>query len=383
MDEKLEHFVALLNARGSPVERSRKRPQRRPLSSSRVLVLAFGLTVAAGSGAAGLWFMKIANPLPAAEPADRAGIAAMEAVAPSAPPPATAVPPPVPLVAVGDEASLAPSTITVPSTPPEISVLPPATGSTPAQPPQELSGTPPPWQRYSVAAPVRDSRPRIVVVMDDLGLDRRRSERTMALPAPLTLSFLPYANDLPRQTDLARRAGHELLVHVPMEPFGHVADAGPNELDVALGRDEVLRRLRWDLGRFEGYVGINNHMGSRFTSDADALRPVIEELRARGLLFLDSRSAPHSYGVELAREIGVPNAGRDVFLDDEITVPAVEAQLAELERVARRNGTAIAIGHPHDPTIEVLDRWLRTLPQKGLVLVPLSATVRTRAGVSG
>jgi polysaccharide deacetylase 2 family uncharacterized protein YibQ len=79
----------------------------------------------------------------------------------------------------------------------------------------------------------------------------------------------------------------------------------------------------------------------------------------------------------------VPNAGRDVFLDDEITVPAVEAQLAELERVARRNGIAIAIGHPHDPTIEVLDRWLRTLSQKGLVLVPLSATVRTRAGVSG
>jgi hypothetical protein len=293
MDEKLKHFVALLNARGSPVDRSRKHPQRRPLSSSRILILAFGLTVAAGSGAAGLWFMKIANPLPAAEPADRAGIAAMEAVTPSAPPPATVVPPPVPPVAIGDEASLAPSTITVPSAPPEISVLPPATGAKPAQPPQELSGTPP-WQRYAVAAPARDSRPRIVVVMDDLGLDRRRSERTMALPAPLTLSFLPYASDLPRQTDLARRAGHELLVHVPMEPFGHVADAGPNELDVALGRDEVLRRLRWDLGRFEGYVGINNHMGSRFTSDADALRPVIEELRARGLLFLDSRTAPHS-----------------------------------------------------------------------------------------
>jgi uncharacterized protein len=246
----------------------------------------------------------------------------------------------------------------------------------------ELAGTPQ-WLHNAVAAPPRDGRPRVVLVMDDLGVDRKRSDRTVALPGPLTLSYLPYANDLPQQTEAAHRAGHELLVHVPMEPFGHVGDIGPNQLEVSLSHEEVLRRLRWDLARFSGYVGINNHMGSRFTSDADAMRPVIEELRARGLLFLDSRTAPHSYGIDLAREVGIPYAGRDVFLDDEITVPAVEAQLAELERLARRNGVAIAIGHPHDPTLEVLERWLRTLSQRGLELVPLSSVVRMRAGVTG
>ena len=213
-----------------------------------------------------------------------------------------------------------------------------------------------------------------------MGLDRPRSERAIALPGPLTLSFLAYARDLPQQTALAHREGHELMVHVPMEPMGRMLVADPNQLDVAMSREEVLTRLRWDLSRFEGYVGINNHMGSRFTADAPAMRPVLEELKARGLLFIDSRTTPSTAGAEIARELDVPHASRDVFLDYEVSIAAVEAQLAELERVAHRNGSAIAIGHPHDQTLEVLQHWLRELPQKGLALVPVSAIVRERGG---
>jgi len=238
----------------------------------------------------------------------------------------------------------------------------------------------PAWIRNAVPAPLKDARPRVAVVIDDLGLDRRRSERAIALPGPLTLSFLPYAMDLPRQAEAARKAGHELLVHVPMEPLGKGLDAGPNPLDVGVGNDEVLQRLRWDLSRFEGYVGINNHMGSRFTSDAEALRPVMQELHERGLLFIDSRTVARSAGMEMASEYHVPNAGRDVFLDNETSVAAIAAQLAELERVARRTGSAIAIGHPHDVTVEALQRWLKDLPARGFVLVPVSAIVKERSG---
>jgi hypothetical protein len=195
------------------------------------------------------------------------------------------------------------------------------------------------------------------------------------------MSFLPYAMDLAQQSEAARRQGHELLVHVPMEPLdARNNDAGPGPLDVRLSADEILRRLRWDLGRFDGYVGINNHMGSRFTSDAEALRPVMQELHDRGLLFLDSRTVPHSLGVTVAARYGVPHAGRDVFLDDEISSPAIDARLAELERVARHSGSAIAIGHPHDATLEALKPWLRDASSKGFVLVPLSAIVKERAG---
>ena len=266
----------------------------------------------------------------------------------------------------------------VPTVPPPaqpVAMVPP-----PAAPPQQSVAAVPAWIRNAVRAQPRDTRPRIAVVIDDIGLDRSRSARAIALPGPLTLAFLPYAMDLPRQTEAARTAGHELLVHVPMEPIGKGFDAGPSPLDVDLGSEEVLQRLRWDLGRFEGYVGIDNHMGSRFTADAEALQPVMHELHDRGLLFIDSRTVAHSAGGEVARKYGVPHAGRDVFLDDEISAPAIAVQLAELERVARRTGSAIAIGHPHDATLEALRDWLRDLPLKGLVLVPVSAIVKERGG---
>jgi len=249
----------------------------------------------------------------------------------------------------------------------------------PAAPPRQVTAVPA-WIRNAVPAPPRDARPRIAVVVDDIGLDRARSARAIALPGPLTLAFLPYAMDLPRQTEAARKAGHELLVHVPMEPIGKNFDAGPSPLDVDLSSEQVLQRLRWDLGRFEGYVGIDNHMGSRFTGDAEALQPVMRELHDRGLLFIDSRTVAHSAGGEVARKYGVPHAGRDVFLDDEISAPAIAVQLAEFERVARRNGSAIAIGHPHDQTLDALTNWLRDLTSKGFVLVPVSAIVKERGG---
>jgi hypothetical protein len=271
-----------------------------------------------------------------------------------------------------------------PPLPPVPSLPPPAQQAAmmmpaPAAPPQQVAAVAA-WIRNSVPAPPRDAHPRIAVVIDDLGLDRSRSARAIALPGPLTLAFLPYATDLPRQTEAARKAGHELLVHIPMEPIGKNADAGPSPLDVELSSEQVLQRLRWDLGRFEGYVGIDNHMGSRFTGDAEALQPVMRELHDRGLLFIDSRTVAHSAGGEVARKYGVPHAGRDVFLDDEISAPAIAVQLAELERVARRNGSAIAIGHPHDQTLDALTSWLRDLPSKGFVLVPVSAIVKERGG---
>jgi polysaccharide deacetylase 2 family uncharacterized protein YibQ len=234
----------------------------------------------------------------------------------------------------------------------------------------------PAWLRFAVPPPALDGRAMVAVVLDDLGLDRRRTERAVALPGPLTLSFMTYAEELPRQTGLAHGAGHELLLHVPMEPLDAHLDSGPNSLRSGLGTDEVLRRLRWGLDRFSGYVGINNHMGSRFTSDAAAMTPVIEELRARGLLFLDSRTAATTVGEMLARRQGVPTASRSVFLDDETSAPAIGDRLAELEQAARRKGAAIAIGHAHDATLAALAVWLPTLAARQLVLVPLTTIVR-------
>ncbi len=237
---------------------------------------------------------------------------------------------------------------------------------------------PPAWRRFAVAAPRTGGLPMIAVVIDDMGIDRRRSERVAALRAPLTLSWLPYAEDLARQTGAARRRGHELLVHVPMEPLGESYDPGPDVLEVGLAPDELRRRIGLDLGRFDGFVGINNHMGSRFTGDTAGMRVVMEEMHRRGLLFLDSVTTEKSVAPDLAQSYAVPFAARNVFLDNDSSLAAVRAQLSKLEAHARKHGAAIAIGHPRDATIEALAGWLPGLEARGFVLVPLTAIVRER-----
>jgi uncharacterized protein len=406
MDEKLENFVALLHrpppkgvpARSSSLKRIR-RPSLRP-KQRWWLEIAWGS--AAGAAIIGaVWLALPANPtVPAPE------LAAAAPAPTSRPPPTTiatlrfpALAPsrPVAEAAAGEAEEQAEMTTPDPPTaadPPAVApaparpaAAPPVQPRPPAPPvrtatvvrppaPPSLRSEQPAWLRYAVAAPALHGHPHIAIVIDDLGLDRRRTEHAIALPAPLTLSFLGYANDLPQMAEEGHRAGHELLVHVPMEPISRREDMGPNGLAVGLGEDEVLRRLRWNLARFDGYVGINNHMGSRFTASAESMAPVMAELKARGLLFLDSRTIGRSTGIDLARHYGVPHAARDVFLDNEVTGPAIAAQLAEVETVARRNGSAIAIGHPHDATIAELAGWLEQLPKKGFVLVPLSAIVR-------
>lgn len=251
-----------------------------------------------------------------------------------------------------------------------------------APPPIAKEGTPP-WLAYAVPLPSESmaGRPLIAVVIDDLGLDRRRSSKIVDLPAPLTLSFLPYAQDLAQQTATGRARGHELLVHVPMEPMGANYDPGPesNLLKVGLSAQEIRARLERDLAQFSGYVGVNNHMGSKFSSDKVGMRIALAELRERGLLFLDSRTSAQSVGAEVAREVGLPFAERNVFLDNVPSLQAVGDQLEKVEAYARQYGHAIAIGHPHDGTIEALSVWLPTLEAKGFVLAPVSAIVKRQA----
>ena len=239
----------------------------------------------------------------------------------------------------------------------------------------------PAWIRFAAPWPDTGARPRIAIVIDDLGPDHARTERAIALPGAVTLSFLPYSDDLPQLTELARRKGHELLVHVPMEPRNEHIDMGPNGLALDQPRYEVLRRLRWDLDRFDGYVGINNHMGSRFTADPQAMGWVVAELKSRGLMFLDSRTTPNSAGEAVAATEEIPYTARDVFLDDDNRAPAVVARLKEAEGVARRTGTAVAIGHPHEATLAALESWIAGLSREGIVLVPLTDIVKARARI--
>jgi len=228
--------------------------------------------------------------------------------------------------------------------------------------------------------PVKAARPMVAVIIDDMGLDRKRSARIVGLPAPLTISYMTYAGHLAEQAAEAHGRGHELMMHMPMQPLSEKNDAGPDVLSEGLSPDELRRRVDADLARFSGYVGVNNHMGSRFTADGPGMKIVMEELKKRGLLFIDSMTTGKSTGQAMARAEGVPSASRDVFLDHVDDDKAILAELAKVEAQAKKNGTAIAIGHPRDKTIEALALWLPSLAEKGITLVPVTAVVQSRSG---
>ena len=234
------------------------------------------------------------------------------------------------------------------------------------------------WQRNAIAFSDDRRRPLIVVVIDDMGVDRPRSRRVTELPQPLTLSYLPYARDLAEQATAARSRGHELMLHLPMEPMSGSVDPGPNALLTSLSLDMIRRRTVAALDSFSGYVAVNNHMGSRFTTWRPGVEASLREMKGRGLAYLDSRTHADTVGGLVAEELGMPNVDRHVFLDDVMTGDAVRRQLAETEALARRQGFAIAIGHPHDVTIQALAEWLPRLSGKGFVLGPISAAIRRR-----
>jgi hypothetical protein len=235
------------------------------------------------------------------------------------------------------------------------------------------------WRRNALPFADLNSKPLVAIVIDDVGLDRPRSKRAWELPGPLTMSFLPYAKDLGDQARAARAHNKELMLHLPMEPNGR-QDPGPGALLVSLPDAELRQRTQVALDSFDGYAGVNNHMGSRFTAFRPGMDTVLRQFRARGLMFLDSRTTSQSVGDQLAQEMGVPSIVRHVFLDDDESLDAVRRKLAETEALARRQGFVIAIGHPHEATLQALSEWLPSVQGKGLALAPATAALRKRNG---
>ncbi len=258
---------------------------------------------------------------------------------------------------------------------PEVAPLPLVQAEAPPAIPAPTPAPEQTWRQNAVAPLAVAHAPMIAIVIDDMGVNRKGTEQALKLPAPITLSFLPYAQGVAGFVKTARENGHEILVHIPMEPKGP-ADPGPRALRVSQSADEIRANLIWDLARFTGYVGVNNHMGSKFTADAQAMRPVMEELKTRGLMFLDSRTGPDTQAANIARDVGVPVLSRDVFLDNDDEGAKVEAQFSRLEKLARKNGAAIAIGHPHPETLAILEKWIPEAKARGFTLVPLTAIMK-------
>ena len=233
------------------------------------------------------------------------------------------------------------------------------------------------FSRTEKIAAVRD--PVIAICMDDLGEDLAGTDRAMALPNAVALSFLPYAETTPFLAQEAKARGHDVLAHVPMEALSRT-DPGPMTLSV--GAPDIAVRAQWNIERVPGLIGINNHEGSRFTEDAASLAPVAKLLAARHLFFFDSRTVADSKVRQVAAAYGVASGGRDIFLDDTVSEEEVRTQLEALVAVAKRQGVGIAIGHPHDVTLTVLAEWLKANHGVTLVRLPEAMARKSQAAMA-
>jgi hypothetical protein len=235
------------------------------------------------------------------------------------------------------------------------------------------------WRVYARPFADTTARPRIAIIVAGLGLRESTSQEAIAkLPADVTLSFTPYARNLEDWTARARSAGHEILMQVPMEPVDFpTSDPGPKALMTGLGPNDNRARLEWTLARATGYVGVMTYMGSRYTSNADAVTATAEILKARGLMILDSHTADQSAVASVAGRLGLPHAVATRFIDATPTRAAVDARLAELERFALQNGAAIGIAADYPGSIERIAAWAAGLEARGFVLAPVSALADT------
>jgi hypothetical protein len=238
-----------------------------------------------------------------------------------------------------------------------------------------------PWKVYARPFPIERDRPRIAILLQDLGFSQEQTNAAIQqLPGSVTLGFTPYARRLDQWIALSRAAGHEVLLQVPMEPFDFpMSDPGPHTLLTSAGSDENIERLEFLLSRFTGYVGVYNRMGDRFTSSVESLQPVLQSIHERGLLFIDARTSGTSVAGRLANDLGLPHALNNREIDQVASRVEIDAKLIDLENIARQQGQALGIARAYPVTLERLAQWATSLEEKGIDLAPVSALIGNAA----
>lgn len=211
----------------------------------------------------------------------------------------------------------------------------------------------------------------IAVVIDDMGIAKKRTSDIISLKAPLTAAFLTYGAQLEQQIQNAKNAGMEIMLHAPMEPYSKV-DVAPDMLTVKMDDKQIQEKLKNMIEKFDNIKGINNHMGSKFTENKEKMAAVMQVLKEKDLFFLDSKTTPQSVGKEMAQKYGVSYATRHVFIDNKNQKDYILKQLSIAERIAKKNGYAVAIGHPKSETYLALREWIPSLANKNIKIIPLS-----------
>jgi polysaccharide deacetylase 2 family uncharacterized protein YibQ len=240
-----------------------------------------------------------------------------------------------------------------------------------------------PAQVYARPFAAQAGTPRVSLIMGGLGLNQKHTLSAInELPPEVTLSFVPYANDLQTWINRARSAGHEVLLELPMEAYDYPnVDTGPHTLLTSSKPEENLRRLNLLMGKASGYYGVTNYQGAKFATDARAAEPVLKALKDRGLVFMHDGSANRSVLPDMASSAGLSFSVADRIVDAEPSADAIDRELLQIEALASQNGKAVGVGYAYPVTIEQFRVWTTGLKAKGYQLAPASsaAGVLTRS----
>ncbi len=223
--------------------------------------------------------------------------------------------------------------------------------------------------------PGKPDAPRVALIVGGLGVSASISNDAISkLPGAVTLAFMPYSYDVDHLAGRARRAGHEILLQAPMEPFNYPDnDSGPQTLLTTLSPEQNLERLYWLMSRFQGYVGITGAMGARFTASEQAFTPILRETAKRGLIFVDDGANPRSVAARVAGGNNLPFAKADMVLDSVPTPAEIDHALGRLEMTARERGVAVGMASALPVSIERIAKWAKAAESRGLQIVPITA----------
>lgn len=216
-------------------------------------------------------------------------------------------------------------------------------------------------------------RPQIALIIDDIGQNGKRAREFMDIDIALTFSILPH---LPYSRELAgelNRVGYEVMLHQPMEPYSRTQDPGPGALYVGDGPERIADVMESNLHNIPYAVGVNNHMGSKFTESGDDLGNALKIVKMKEMFFVDSWTSRHSKAHAISRSFGIPTLSRRIFLDNVREESAVMAELHRLKECALRNGQAVGIGHPLTCTARAINRFARDRRNADIELVSVSA----------
>jgi len=227
-------------------------------------------------------------------------------------------------------------------------------GSTAIEPQKEKKGPAPVVSAKPGPGRTAGELPVLAIVIDDMGYQSELDEELLRLDLGLTFAFLPHGPHTATQAELAAKLGREVLLHFPMEPDDHRWDPGPGAATIGMSPARLREVFAEDRSLVPQAVGINNHMGSRFTRDSAAMRGFLALVRDSRLFFLDSLTSPDSVGYSLAKEMGVKTGRRQVFLDNVRDQALIVTQIRQLLAIAEQQGEAIGIGHPYPQTLAAL-----------------------------